>query len=109
VPSARLLKKLHKYWLGYGVIDASTTKYWRKMLFASRQGESFLIDKSHCKDLDDKTTKAIAKYDLSYRVAVVDGSETEAWLSEGGLVVFKFWAEAFPSVKAFSGNNPDVP
>ncbi len=106
--SARLLKKLHKYWLGYGVIDASTTKYWRKLLFESSPGESYPIDKLHCNDLRENTAAAIAKYDLKYRVGVVDGSETESWISEDGLVVFKFWAQEFPSVKAFSGNNPNV-
>ena len=105
--SARIMKKLHKYWLFYGVIDASMVTYWRKLLFESEPGETFSIDAVHCKGLDLKLVSAMGKYGLKYRVAVVDGSETESWLSENGMVVFKFWAQDFPSVKTFSGNNPN--
>ena len=74
--SARIVKKLHKYWLFYGVIDASMLTYWRKLLFGSQPGQSFSIDAVHCKGLNEKLVSAMAKYGLKYRVAVANGSET---------------------------------
>jgi len=102
------MKKLHKYWLDFGVIDASQSTYWRSILFESSLGERFPIDGLNCEHLDKKTVAAITKYGLEYWVSVVDGSETDSWLSENGMVVFKFWAQKFPTVKMFSGNNPNV-
>lgn len=66
------------------------------------------IDKDHLEDLWPDTAKAIQRLNLRYMVAKVPAESTEPWLSEGGLVIFKFWAVRHPSVKAYSGNNPDV-
>lgn len=104
----RVRKKLHKFWLQRGVIDASQVSYWRKILFNAEYNEAFPIDKDHLEDLWSDTAKAIQRLDLRYMVAKVPSESTEPWLSEGGLVIFKFWAVRHPSVKAYSGNNPDV-
>ncbi len=104
----RLNKKMHKIWLEWGVIDASQDSYWRKKLFESDEYESFPIDKDHLEGILPEVAKAIKKYNLQYLAAKVPACETEPWLSEGGLIIFKFWAKHYPSVKMFSGNNPDV-
>jgi len=49
---------------------------------------------------------AIRKWGLHYSVSVVPPGNAETWLSENGMVIFKFWATGFPSVRRFSGNNP---
>lgn len=104
----RLKKKLHKYWLDMGVIDASQVSYWRKILFNSEYNEAFPIDKDHLEGLWPDTAKAIQRLNLRFKVAKVPAELAEPWLSEGGLVIFKFWAANYPSVKMYSGNNPDV-
>ncbi|MEH6460690.1 hypothetical protein [Chitinimonas sp. JJ19] len=106
--SNRQLKKLHKYWLHLGVVDASLRSYWRAKLFASSRGEIFHIDRNHLIEIDSRTAKAIQKYKLQFSVRVADPSEAEPWLSENGNILFVFWASNFPSVRIFSGNNPDV-
>jgi hypothetical protein len=49
---------------------------------------------------------AIRKWELQFSVSIVPPGDAEAWLSENGMVIFKFWATGFPSVHCFSGNNP---
>jgi hypothetical protein len=104
----RLDKKLHKYWLSLGVVDASLVSAWRRKLFDANEFDEFSIDSDNCDELWSDTVAALKKYQLSYRVARVPNSEAESWLSDGGMVVFKFWATKYPSVKIFSGNNPDI-
>lgn len=104
----RLDKKIHKKWLEMGVIDASQKSYWRKKLFEAEYHQAFPIDKNHLESILPDVAKAIKKYNLRYLVAKVPADEAEPWLSEGGLIIFKFWAINHPSVKMFSGNNPDV-
>lgn len=106
--SRRIDKKRHQYWLDLGVIDASQQTYWRKKLFESTTDQVFVIDQYHHVDLCPVTIAAIKKYELSYSVKKVDASEAAAWLSQGGLVVFKFWANHYPTVQSFSGNNPEL-
>lgn len=104
----RLDKKLHKLWLHMGVVDASQISYWRKKLFEAEEYSSFPIDSENCNGLWVETVVAIKKYKLRYFVAKVPSSEAESWLSEDGLVVFKFWPQQYPEVKTFSGNNPNI-
>lgn len=103
----RLSKKLHKKWLALDVIDLSQDSFWRKKLFEADKNEIFDIDKNNLDNLPQTLVKAIIRYNLKYRVAKVDGSETDAWLSEDGSIVFKFWVVEFPNLNIFSGNNPD--
>ncbi|XOF33609.1 MAG: hypothetical protein ACL93V_16700 [Candidatus Electrothrix sp. YB6] len=104
----RLSKKNHKEWLEYGVIDASQNSYWRQKLFESEKYESFQIDKDHLEGILPEVARAIKRYDLYYLASKVSADEAEPWLSEGGLIIFKFWAKHHPSVKMFSGNSPEV-
>ena len=106
--SSRLRKKKHKFWLDAGVIDATQMSYWRCLLFDSEEGQPIPINKTHMPGLSAQVRAAIEKHALRYLAAKVPAHETEAWLSEGGFVIFKFWAEEFPEVRLFSGNNPDV-
>ena len=103
----RLSKKLHKKWLELDVIDLSQDSFWRKKLFEADMNEIFDIDKNNLEHLPQSLAKAILKYNLKFKVAKVDGSETDAWLSENGCIVFKFWVVEFPKLKMFSGNNTD--
>ena len=103
----RLSKKLHKKWLELDVIDLSQDSFWRKKLFNADKNEIFDIDKNNLDHLPQSLVKKIIKYNLKFKVAKVDTSETDAWLSENGSIVFKFWVVEFPNLKIFSGNNPD--
>ena len=106
----RLKKKLHKFWLDCGVIDASQVSYWRKLLLNAEFNEAFPIDKDHLEGLCPITSKAIQKHDLRYMVAKVPSESVEPCvrdLGEDGLIIYKFWAVRYPAVKNYSGNNPD--
>lgn len=98
---------MHRKWLAY-VIDVSQISYWRGKLFSATKNEVFQIDSADTTGLASATVRAIRKYHLRYSVSVVDASEAEAWLSECGMVVFKLWANDYPSVRSYSGNNPLV-
>lgn len=104
----RLDKKRHKYWLGRGVIDASQKSFWRRKLFEAKENFTFIIDYENCQELSPDTIEALRKYKLRYLVAKVAECEAESWLSEDGLVVFKFWPLKYPGIKMYSGNNPDT-
>ncbi len=106
--SRRQVKKLHRRWLDAGVIDASQASYWRSRLFDSRVGEVFEISRADLSGLPLAAALAIQKFALRFSVTVADPAEAEPWLSEGGAIVFKFWATDFPSVRSYSGNNPAV-
>lgn len=105
--SRRLLKKLHRRWLDAGVmIDASQSSCWRTRLFDSKAGEVFEISRADLSGLHWTVAMAVHRFDLRYAVTVVPSAEDEPWLSDDGLVVFKFWAIDFPTVRRYSGNNP---
>lgn len=106
--SRRLRKKLHKHWLSAGVVDATQHTYWRDLLYKSDYYDSIPINKEHMQGLSKCVCLAIEKYNLQYLTAKIRPDEAESWLSDGGLVIFKFWAQEFPSVNIFSGNNPHV-
>jgi len=104
--SRRLVKKLHKRWLDDVMIDASLVSYWRSRLFESNPGEVFEISRRDTSGLPSVVATAIRTFGLHYSVSVVPPGDAQAWLSENGMVLFKFWATGFPSVHCFSGNNP---
>jgi hypothetical protein len=106
--SRRQIKKLHRHWMGVGVIDATQVAYWRGKLFDSRAGEVFEISRADVSGLPLQVAAAIRKFGLRFSVAVVDPAQAAPWLSEGGLVVFKFWATDFPTIVLYSGSNPAV-
>ena len=104
--SRRLLKKLHRRWLGDVLVDASQASSWRSRLFDSKAGKVFEISKTDVSGLSLPVAIALRRFGLRFSVAAADPQDAEPWLSENGAVVFKFWATAFPAVRAFSGNNP---
>lgn len=104
----RLDKKRHKYWLEYGVIDLSQRSEWRRRLFGAEEGEIFRISADELGERDAKLAAIMRKYRLRFSVCVAEPPLAEAWLGDDGMVVFKFWADDYPELKRFSGNNPDV-
>lgn len=103
----RQLKKMHRKWLD-DVIDVSQFSYWRRKLFASANNEVFQIDAADTTGLAGPVVRAIQRFQLRYSVRVGRASEADAWLSEGGMTVFEFWANDFPQVRRYSGNSPAV-
>ena len=103
--SRRLTKKLHKKLLPDILYEVSTSPYWRKLLFESKPNEVLGISYSSNSTLSNSLRKSLATYHLEFSVSVVSENEAESWLSENGSVIFKFWANAIPSLKMYSGNN----
>ena len=95
-------------WLEIGVIDASQSPLWRKRLFASNVNDTFSISASDTSGLPEMVAAAVRRYELHFSVRKAESSEAESWLSEGGAVIFKFWATAYPTVCAYTGNDPSV-
>ena len=104
----RIDKKLHKIWLDLEVIDLSQKSYWRERLFNSNKNQHFDINENNFEEASKILKEAIMKYKLKFKVCRVHESEADHWLSEGGNIVFKFWATNYPSLKAYTGNNPKV-
>jgi hypothetical protein len=104
--SRRLVKKLHRRWLDYGVIDASQASVWRVRLLDAPPGQVFEISRANLDGLPWQVALAIHRYRLRYSVAVVDESEAPDRMRGDGWAVFKFSATDFPSVSAVSANNP---
>jgi hypothetical protein len=106
--SRRLLKKMHKNWLELAIIDLSQVSYWRKRVFESSPNQVFAISADDTRGLRKNGVTAIHRYKLHYCVRIVEMAEAGSWLNDSGLVIFKFWATDFPTVRAYSGNNPAV-
>jgi hypothetical protein len=106
--SDRLLKKIHKRWLESDVLDLSQNSHWRKILFDSNPGEVFTIFHGCTQGLSRDAQEAVRRYGLHFSLKKIESSRAETWLSEGGFVVFEFWATAYPGVRVRSGNNPLV-
>ena len=104
--SSRLLKKIHKHWLEYAIVDCSLNSQWRKKLFESAPSQVFAISAEDTGGLPKKAAAAVIRYKLHFSAQRVESSEAESWLSEGGNVIFKFWATAYPTLRVYSGNNP---
>lgn len=104
--SSRLLKKIHRRWLASVLIELSQNPDWRKRLFASAPGEVFAVSGEDTSGLSKKAAAAVCRYKLHFAVQKVDATEAEPWIAEGGSVIFKFCATAYPTLLAYSGNNP---
>lgn len=104
--SPRQLKKLHRRWLWAGILEACRSRYWRSQLLSASPEQVFCIDSGHLTDLPTATVSAVRRYRLQFSVAQAPASEAASWLSRDGYVLFKFWATDFPSVRCFTGNNP---
>jgi hypothetical protein len=105
--SHRLLKKIHKRWL-VDIVDLSQYPHWRTRLFDSASGQVFAISVDDTRGLRGEAVAAVCRYKLHFSLQKVESSDADAWLSEGGGVIFKFWASTYPSVRIHSGNNPLV-
>jgi hypothetical protein len=103
----RLRKKWHKEVLP-DLVDLSQRSFWRARLFQASLGESYPVDSDHLDGVPARLAGAICARHLRFEIAKVAPEETEPWLSEGGLIVFRFRAREFPSVALYSGNNPEV-
>lgn len=106
--SCRLLKKIHRHWLGLGIVDLSQDSQWRKRLFDSTPGQVFAISSEDTRGLRKDAAGAVRHYKLHFSVQKVESAEAESWLSEGDQVIFKFWATAYPTARICSGNNPNL-
>lgn len=106
--SHRLLKKIHKRWLESDIVDLSQDHHWRKRLFDSSPGQVFAISIDDTRGLRGDAVAAVCRYKLHFSLQKVESSEADGWLSEGGGIIFKFWASTYPSVHIYSGNNPLV-
>ncbi len=95
--STRLIKKLHKRWLECA-IDLSQDSIWRQRLFGSVEHQIFEISSQNTIGLPEPFAVAIRKYGLKFSVRTASPEEAEAWLSENGMVLFKFWATSHPSL-----------
>jgi hypothetical protein len=104
----RIRKKLHKRYLELEVIDLSLIASWRARLFETPIGQYIPLDGSRLEGVPERLMKAIRRHRLEFEAARVPATEAEPWLSEGGLVVFRFRAREFPSIVHHSGNNPDA-
>ena len=104
----RLRKRWHRRVLERRVIDLSTVSFWRARLFSAPLGQEFPLDAEHLEGVPDALARDVRRHRLRYQAARVLPEEAEPWLSEGGLVIFRFRAREFPAVAVYSGNNPDV-
>jgi pentose-5-phosphate-3-epimerase len=106
--SPRLLKKIHKVWLSLCVLDVSQSSYWRAKLFKSKEKDIFTINRTETTELSQELKQAIERHNLQYCIAVAPATECEAWLGAEGNIIFNFWASQNPTVKSYSGNNPEI-
>jgi hypothetical protein len=104
----RLRKKLHRAELHYRVVDLTQKSYWRQRLFDSKAYQVFPIDRDHLEGVPSSLANAIRARNLRFEVSKVDARDAPSWLSDGGLIIFRFRAVEFPSVVIFTGNNPRV-
>jgi hypothetical protein len=104
----RIDRKLHRWFLDLGVIDASQDSGWRQRLFAAGLHECFPIDARHTDGLPDYVARGVRRYGLSFTVCRVPGSWTP-FDEDGyeGMVFFRFQASKYPDIVNFSANNPD--
>ncbi|HEY0465392.1 MAG TPA: hypothetical protein VGC79_14355 [Polyangiaceae bacterium] len=90
------------------VIDLSQNSFWRARLFNGPFNEPYHLDVDNLNGVPVRIANAIRRRNLRYDVTKVPANEAEPWLSEGGLVVFRFRAREFPSVTSYSGNSPTI-
>src|ERR1700724_2168144 len=92
----RIDRKLHRWFLDLGVIDASQNSGWRSRLFSAPLHELFAIDARHTDGLPAVVSRAVRRYGLSYTVCRVSQSETSfAEPDWEGYVFFRFQARRY--------------
>ena len=104
----RLSRKLHRWYLEMGVIDASLDRRWRLRLFHAPIGKVFLIDAHHTQGLPNDIAYGVQRYRLEYRVKRVPAAQTPfEGYGDDSFKFFCFQAIRHPDLVDFSANNPD--
>jgi hypothetical protein len=105
----RIDRKLHRWFLELGVIDASQDSRWRSRLFAAPLHKLFTIDARNTDGLPAVVSRAVRRFGLSYNVCRVPQSET-SFIEPGweGYVFFRFQARRYPDIVSFTANNPEI-
>lgn len=106
--SLRLQKKLHKLHIFDVSYYASLANKWRAPLLSPDPVASISIGQDSCEGLPDDVCLAIRRCKLRYSVKRAVGAELDAvdpFTKSGAAVVFKFWADDFPSIVAYTGNS----
>jgi hypothetical protein len=102
----RIDRKLHRWFLELGVIDASQDSGWRRRLFAAPLHQPFPIDAGHTDGLPAAATRGVRRYGLSYTVCRVAQAQTPfAEPDWEGCVFFRFQASRYPDIVNFTANN----
>lgn len=97
-------KKIYEELIDDVAMEISISASWRHRIFVSSK-TPISISGADGNDLPEYVRDDIIRNDLSFTVQVVD--ECDADFDEG-MIVFRFSAEEYPDVVAFSGNNPAV-
>ena len=100
----RIKKKLHKKYLNDILCDISLDKFWRRRLFESEVGETFLISRKTIDELPLYLQNIFKKNNLKYLVRVLDDDSQKYGFDEG-LIIFEVSAADIRSLKAYSGNS----
>jgi len=104
----RLRKKIHRKYIEYICYKASLSPEWREKLFQAKAGEVFGFSKSDLAKLLGNEP-FLRKYQLQFCVKVVPNFIVPSWmLQDDTYIAFEFFAKEFPSIHAFSANNPAI-
>lgn len=104
----RQRKKQHRRFLDRYLPDLCLVAPWRQQLLLGQFNEPYVLDALHTAELPAELSKSIRDHRLQFEIAKVPACEAESWLSEGGMMIFRYRSREFPSVVAYSGNNPEV-
>jgi hypothetical protein len=100
-------RKLHRWYLHLGVIDASVDRGWRERLFAAELFAEFPIDCQHTQGLPEAVARGIRRYRLAYvasRIPSAPPPFAALWFE--GCEWFCFKARGYPDIVSYSANNP---
>jgi hypothetical protein len=97
---------LHLAQLSNVVYDISTSRTWRRRLFSAAQGTLFLVN-HHAEDLSPNVHLQLMYHHLEFLVATAEPSPATGWNRYTNHVFFQVSARRYPSVVAWSANNPD--
>jgi len=84
-------------------LDISQSDYWRKQLFSSNYGETFLIDSDSEFYFPNSTKPLVVESNLQFYVSKVKECPVQ-YMMDDGFVIFKFQSIEFPEIVQYSGN-----
>ena len=105
----RQRKKLIKRALPDLVYSISTDNEWHAKLFQSNIGEAHPTASAHVHWSSADLGASLRRHKIEFFASRAEPNDAEAWLSDGGMVIFKFWADGQPDLYACSGNNSEIP